>query len=36
LLVARVGGGYIKMDEFLDQYTGVELEKMEKKDPSLR
>ena len=24
------------MDEFLDQYTGVELEKMEKKDPSLR
>ena len=32
-LVVRVGGGYIKIDEFLEQYTGVELEKLEKKDP---
>ena len=36
LLVVRVGGGYIKIDEFLEQYTGVELEKLEKKDPELR
>ncbi len=26
LLVVRVGGGYIKIDEFLEQYTGVELD----------
>ena len=29
----RVGGGYLAIDEFLDQYTPVELEKMERKDP---
>eukprot|EP00347_Sterkiella_histriomuscorum_P019812 403340205 len=29
----RVGGGYLSIDEFLDQYTPQELEKMERKDP---
>ena len=29
----RVGGGYLSIDEFLDQYTPLELEKLEKKDP---
>ncbi len=29
----RVGGGYLSIDEFLDQYTPVELEKLERKDP---
>lgn len=29
----RVGGGYLSIDEFLDQYTPVELEKLDRKDP---
>ena len=29
----RVGGGFLSIDEFLDQYTPVELEKLERKDP---
>lgn len=29
----RVGGGYLSIDEFLDQYTAGELEKIERKDP---
>lgn len=29
----RVGGGYLSIDEFLDQYTPAELEKIERKDP---
>jgi len=29
----RVGGGYLSIDEFLDQYTPVEFEKLERKDP---
>ena len=29
----RVGGGYLAIDEFLDQYTPAELEKQERKDP---
>ena len=29
----RVGGGYLAIDEFLDQYTPGELEKLERKDP---
>ena len=32
-IMIRVGGGYIGIDEFLDQYTLVELEKQERKDP---
>ncbi len=31
--LVRVGGGYLSIDEFLDQYTPVELDKMERKDP---
>ena len=29
----KVGGGYITIEEFLDQYTPIELEKSERKDP---
>ena len=32
----RVGGGYLSIDEFLDQYTPTELEKLERKDPMKR
>ena len=32
----RVGGGYLLIDEFLDQYTPGELEKLERKDPLKR
>ena len=32
-IIVRVGGGYLSIDEFLDQYTPAELEKMERKDP---
>ena len=32
----RVGGGYLSIDEFLDQYTPQELEKLERKDPLKR
>jgi len=32
----RVGGGYLSIDEFLDQYTPGELEKLERKDPLKR
>ena len=29
----RVGGGYLSIDEFLDQYTPPELEKLERNNP---
>ena len=29
----RVGGGFLSVDEFIDQYTPVEVEKMIRKDP---
>ena len=32
----RVGGGYLSIDEFLDQHTPVELEKIERRDPLKR
>ena len=32
----KVGGGYLSLDEFLDQYTPAELEKLERKDPMRR
>ena len=32
----RVGGGFLSIDEFLDQYTPVELEKLERKYPLKR
>lgn len=32
-LMVRVGGGYMGLNEFLDQYTALELEKLERRDP---
>lgn len=32
-ITVRVGGGYMGIDEFLDQYTTIELEKLERRDP---
>jgi len=32
----RVGGGFLSIDEFLDQYTPEELQKLERKDPMKR
>ena len=32
----KVGGGYLSIDEFLDQYTPVELEKLGRRDPLKR
>ena len=32
----KVGGGYLSIDEFIDQYTPVELEKLERRDPLRR
>ena len=32
----RVGGGYLGIDEFLDQHTPIELEKIERRDPLKR
>ena len=29
----RVGGGYLSIDEFLDQYTPPELERLERNNP---
>ena len=31
-----MGGGFLSIDEFLDQYTPAELEKIERKDPLKR
>lgn len=31
--LVRVGGGYLSLDEFLDMYTPMELEKIERNDP---
>ena len=31
-----MGGGYLSIDEFLDQHTPVELEKLERRDPLKR
>ena len=35
-IMIRVGGGYIPIDEFLNQYTPGELEKLERRDPLKR
>ena len=32
----RVGGGFLSIDEFLDQYTPNELEKLERNNPLKR
>ncbi len=35
-ILIRVGGGYMSIDEFLDQFTPIELEKIERRDPLKR
>lgn len=35
-ILIQVGGGFLSIDQFLDQYTPVELEKLERKDPMKR
>ena len=35
-ITVRVGGGYISVEEFLEQYTPQELEKMERTNPVKR
>ena len=35
-ILIRVGGGYNSIDEFLDQHTPTELEKLERRDPLKR
>ena len=32
-ILIRKGGGFLLIDEFLDQYTPIELEKIGRKDP---
>ena len=32
----KVGGGFLSIDEFIDQYTPVELERLERRDPLKR
>jgi len=32
-LAVRVGGGYLSIDEFLEIYTPMELERFERNDP---
>lgn len=29
----RVGGGYLSLDEFIDIYTPLELERLDRNDP---
>jgi hypothetical protein len=33
MCLVRVGGGYLSIDEFLDIYTPMELERLERNDP---
>ena len=35
-ILIRIGGGYMPIDEFLEQYTPLELEKIERRDPQKR
>ena len=35
-ILIRVGGGYMGIDEFLEQYTPLELEKIDRRDPLKR
>ena len=35
-IMIRVGGGYIPIDEFLEQYTPEEMEKIVRRDPQKR
>ena len=33
MVKVRVGGGYLSLEEFLDQYTPIEMEKITRTDP---
>ena len=35
-ILIRIGGGYMSVDEFMEQYTPLELEKLERRDPLKR
>lgn len=35
-ILIKVGGGFLSIDEFLDQYTPTELEKLDRSDPLKR
>ena len=35
-ILVRVGGGFLSIDEFLDQHTPQELAKLERRDPLKR
>ena len=35
-IIIRVGGGYLSIDEFLDQYMAVELAKLDRTSPLKR
>ena len=35
-IMIKVGGGYLTIDEFLDQYTPSELAALERSDPLMR
>ena len=35
-IMIKVGGGFLSIDEFLDQYTPTELQALERKDPMRR
>lgn len=35
-ILIRIGGGYMPIDEFLEQYTPLEMEKIERRDPQKR
>ena len=35
-ILIKVGGGFLSIDEFLDQYTPAELEKLDRVDPLKR
>ena len=35
-VLVRVGGGYLSIDEFLDIYTPMELERLDRNDPVKR
>ncbi len=35
-IIVRVGGGYLSLDEFIDQYTPAELERLSWRDPVKR
>ena len=33
IFIVRVGGGYLSIDEFIEVYTPMELERLERNDP---